>query len=166
MGINTFQNIAETCKLVQLYGPVSFSGAVNSLFVNTTKYAHLSLLVSIGTQAAATTITVTNSTDSAGAGETAIGFDYFLTSQATTQASAADLMGARTTVSASGVATDGATTGVIYAIEIPVISLTPTYSWVRVKFSSPGAAVLGSVVAVLTTARYAGAPANMPTALA
>ena len=165
MGLGAFQNLGETTKLVQMLNPQSFSAAVNSLFANMGNYEHASLLVSIGAQAASTTITVTQSQDASGTGETAIGFDYYKTSQATTQTSGGDLMGARTTATSAGVATDGATAGIIYAIEIPTPALSPGYNYIRVKFSSPGAAALGSVAAVLTTARYAGQPANMPSAL-
>lgn len=166
LGINTFQNLGETTKLVQLLNPQSFSGAVNSLFANLGNYNHATLLVSIGAQAAASTITVTASQDSSGTGETAIPFDYYLTSQATTQTSGGDLMGARASATSAGVATDGATAGVIYSIEVMQANLPAGSPFVRVKFSSPGAAVLGSVVGSFTTGRFVGQPANMPTVLA
>ena len=161
MGLGAFQNLAETVRLVPGLQPQTINGsAVASQFFNMGKYEHLSALVYIGTHGAAMTITVTQSQDSAGTGETAIPFDYY--SPATT---GNDVLGARNTAAASGVATDGATANIIYAIELNAAQLASGYNWVRVKLSAPGVNTLVAVIPALTTARYAGQPANMPSAL-
>ncbi len=161
MGINTFQNLGESARLVPGLGPVDINGGKNSQFFNLNNYEHASVLLAIGTQNVASTITVTQSQDSSGTGETAIGFDYY--PPGTT---GNDVNGARATATSAGVATDGATANIVYCIELQAANLTPGYNWVRVKMSNPGATgVLASILPVLTTARYAGQPANMPSAL-
>lgn len=161
MGIGAFQNLGETARLVPGLGPVDLNGGKNSQFFNMGKYEHASVLLHIGAHAFATTITVTQSQDSLGTGETAIPFDYYI--PATT---GNDVLGARNTATASGVTTDGATANIIYCIELQAMNLTPGYNWVRAKCSSTGTAgTVANILPVLTVGRFLGQPANMPSAL-
>jgi hypothetical protein len=162
MAIGAFQNLAETTRVVNMLQPKNINGAAQtSSAVGLSNFNHASIVIPIGVHSSATTITVEECTDATGAGPVAIPFDYYVSS-----ATGSDVLGARQSATSSGVATDGATANINYVLEIPAVNLAEDHPYLRVKLSSPGANdVYAAVIGVLTTARYSGQPANMPSAL-
>lgn len=131
-------------QVSRAFGPIDINGgAITSDWLSMANYSHLTFLVSIATHGAASTITVANATNNAGGSTADIAFNYRLT--ATTLV---DDFGDVTAVAAAGVATDGATTDIMYAIEIDARELTDGMDFVQVKMSNPGAAMVTSIVGI------------------
>lgn len=116
-------------------------GAKTSDWVSMANHDHVTALVYIGAHGAATTITVNQASDNAGAGSAAMAFSYRKT--ATTLV---DDWGSVTAVSASGVATSGSVVGQIYAVEIDSAELSSGNDFVSISLSNPGASVIASVM--------------------
>jgi hypothetical protein len=134
----------EVNQVSQGLAPVDINGgAVASDWFSMANYDHLTIFVYIGVHGGASTITVANASDNAGTGTADIAFNYRLT--ATTLV---DDFGALTAAAAAGVATDGATTDIIYAVEIDSSELTDGMDFVQLKMSDPAAGTLVSIHAV------------------
>mgnify|MGYP003640437431 FL=1 len=113
------------------------------------KHSHATIILQFGVVGAATTFTLEQATDSSGTSAEAIGFSYY-----SETSSGGDTLSARTTATASGVAT-GTTNNVTYIIELDSEELTDGYTWLRVQLTDPGTATVAGVSAVLSGARYA-----------
>lgn len=120
----------------------------SSKWISVKNYSHITFFVDITTHGAASTITVNKATTSAGAGSTAIAFNYRLTATTDT-----DDFGALTAATVSGVATDGSTVKLQYAVEVDCNELGDTYDFVQLVMSNPGAAYVVGVSAIGSEAR-------------
>lgn len=121
----------------------------SSKWISVKNYSHLTFFVDIATHGAASTITVNKGTSSAGAGSTAIAFNYRKTATADT-----DDFGAITAATSVGIATDGSTLKQQYAIEVDCNELGDTYDFAQVVMSNPGAAMIVGVSCIGSEARY------------
>jgi len=134
------------------------AGAQTSDAFSMANYSHASIIIALGVTGAASTVTVKENTAADGSGATAIAFSYY--GEAT---AGGDTTGARTAATSSGFAT-ATTDGIFYIIELDATELSDGSEWVTVHMSDPGAATFGSIVVVLSGARYAEVEA--PTAIA
>lgn len=134
------------------------AGAQTSDAFSMANYSHASIIIALGVTGAASTVTVKENTAADGSGATAIAFNYY--GEAT---AAGDTTGARTAATSSGFAT-ATTDGIFYIIELDATELSDGSEWVTVHMSDPGAATFGSIIVVLSGARYAEVEA--PTAIA
>ena len=145
--------------LVLGVAPVDIAaGAQTSDAFSMANYSHASIIIALGVTGAASTVTVKENTAADGSGATAIAFSYY--GEAT---AAGDTTGARTAATSSGFAT-ATTDGIFYIIELDATELSDGSEWVTVHMSDPGAATFGSIIVVLSGARYAEVEA--PTAIA
>lgn len=119
-----------------------------SKWISVKNYSHLTFFLDIATHGAASTITVNKGTTSAGAGSTAIAFNYRKTATADT-----DDFGAITAATSAGIATDGATLKQQYAIEVDCNELGDAYDFVQVIASNPGAAMVVALSCIGSEAR-------------
>ena len=134
------------------------AGAQTSDAFSMANYSHASIIIALGVTGAASTVTVKENTAADGSGASAIAFSYY--GEAT---AAGDTTGARTAATSSGFAT-ATTDGIFYIIELDATELSDGSEWVTVHMSDPGAATFGSIIVVLSGARYAEVEA--PTAIA
>ena len=152
-------NLVEGAHLVLCNKPIDANDAAQvGTTVNTKLGDKVLFLVQCGVYGAATTVTVEECTDAAGADNVAIAFNYYLSTTADSSS-----FGARTAATAAGVAIGGATR--MLAIDIDASELSPTKPFVRVKIDDPGVATLTSVVAIIHPVRYASLAANQPSAI-
>jgi hypothetical protein len=118
------------------------------------QWSHATILCLIGASASdAGFITVQKCTSQAAAGATDFAFNYYAEETA-----AGDVLDAAPTRVTAATGIDAAPAGVnniMYVIEIDAAELTPTYLWLRVTFSVPGAANLIAAVAILSGGRDA-----------
>jgi hypothetical protein len=151
-------NVCEQGHVVNILPPVDLNGGKTSDYFSLKDYSHASIILTIGVNAgAASTITVEESDDNAGNDTTPIAFDY-----AKEETAAGDTLGELTSATTDGFATHVSNSSLTYVIEIDDTQLSDGYPYLCVKASSPGASVIGSMVAVLSGSRYAGA--TTPTA--
>jgi hypothetical protein len=146
-------NLAEECHLVNILPPIDVDTASGASCVhfNMANYSHASIIVQTGvTNATAGTLTVENCTAASAGTEAAIAFSYY---EETTDAG--DTLSTRTAATVSGFALSG-NDNCLYVIEIDAAELTAGYSWIQLEWSNPGGSTIGSAVAVLSGARYAG----------
>ena len=134
------------------------AGAQTSDAFKMANYTHATIIIALGVTGAASTVTVKENTAADGSGASAIAFSYY--GEAT---AAGDTTGARTAATSSGFAT-ATTDGIFYIIELDATELSDGSEWVTVHMSDPGAATFGSIIVVLSGARYAEVEA--PTAIA
>ena len=134
------------------------AGAQTSDAFSMANYSHASIIIALGVTGAASTVTVKENTAADGSGATAIAFSYY--GEAT---AAGDTTGARTAATSSGFAT-ATTDGIFYIIELDAPALSDGSERETDDMSAPGAATYGSIVVVLSGARYAEVEA--PTAIA
>jgi len=145
--------------LVPGVAPVDIdAGAQTSDAFTMKNYTHASIIIALGVTGAASTVTVMENTAADGTGATAIAFSYYGEAVA-----AGDTLGARTSATSSGFAT-ATTDGIFYIIELDATELSDGSEWVTVHMSDPGSATFGSIIVVLSGARYAEVEA--PTAIA
>jgi len=134
------------------------AGAQTSDAFTMKNYTHASIIIALGVTGAASTVTVKENTAADGTGATAIAFSYYGEAVA-----GGDTTGARTAATSSGFAT-ATTDGIFYIIELDATELSDGSEWVTVHMSDPGTATFGSIIVVLSGARYAEVEA--PTAIA
>lgn len=144
-------NIAEEGHIVLAQPPIDIDtgGGATCVQFSMENYEHASIIIAQGVNDAVPgTITISECTDSTGAGATDIGFSYYAETTAD-----GDTMGARTTVANTGVALS-ANDNTFYCIELDASELSDGYPYVQVNWSNPGGSTLGTVVVVLSGARF------------
>lgn len=154
-------NIAELGHVVNILPPVDVDTAAGASCVcfSMENYSHVDIIIQTGvTDAVPGTITVEQCTDLAAGTAVAIPFSYYAETTA-----AGDTLGERTTVANTGFALS-ANDNCMYVISIDASQLSDGYPCIQVEWSNPGGSTLGSAVAVLSGARYAGE--CTPTAIA
>jgi len=147
-------NLAETCHFVHLVPPQSDTTGLSSSCFSMENWSHATIICLMGaTNADAGFITVQKCTSSAAAGATDFAFQYYAE-----ETDAGDVLDAAPTRVTAATGIDAAPSGVnniMYIIELDAAELGPTYQWVRVTFSVPGAANLIAAVAILSGGRDA-----------
>ncbi len=150
-------NLSEQAKIVPLTPPQSYSGAAkNSAVFSLKNYSHATILVYLGaTDADAGNLKLQECDDFVPSNTTDIPFFYYKEETA-----GGDTLSGRQELTQANAATgvDLAPAGVdnvLYAIEIDAADLTPGTDKLRVQLTTPGGAQLGTVMAILTGARYA-----------
>jgi hypothetical protein len=148
--------LSESVKFVTGIAPVAnaFAGTAYTDIVSMANYEKALFLLQKGVGATGTaTITLEACSDNTGAGATAIPFRYRRNNAA---GSPIDAMGAFTNATASGFVTTAGSNDQ-YAIEVTNSELLEGKPWLRLK-SVEGvvSAVAGSVLIILSGARYAG----------
>lgn len=153
-------NIAEQCHVVNILPPQDVSAGVSSDVFSMKNYAHATIIVTAGsTNADAGNITVENCDDFTPTTHTEIDFSYYAETTA-----GGDTLGARTAAAAAtGIDVSG-NDNITYVIEIDASELAEDKDKLRLSWSVCGGATLGSVVAILSGARYA--EDQSPTAIA
>lgn len=143
--------LAEHFHVVNALPPLDFNGSArNTKVISMARHGHVSFVVSLGAVSAATTVKAQACDDFTPSSTTDIPFAIY--KMETTDG---DVLGPRTAVAATGVALT-TNNNTQYVIEIDAAELPEGKPFVRLNFSDPSAGCLGSVVAVLTGARYAG----------
>jgi|TARA_Y100000310_G_scaffold309531_1_gene353714 hypothetical protein len=151
--------IAEDCHVVNALPPLDIdASAQNSDVWSMAKYAHASIIVQLGVTGATAVITVEECDDFTPSNSTAIAFASY--SEVTANG---DTLGARAQTSSAGLTTS-ANNGVFYVLEVDASQLSDGFPCMRVALTDPGAATFGSIVVILSGARYAGQ--DSPTAIA
>jgi hypothetical protein len=144
-------NLAEQCHIVHILPPQSFDAAISSDVFSMENYAHCTIIVQAGaTNADAGNITIEECDDLNPTTDTAIVFDYYAETT-----DSGDTLGAKTTATVAGIDVS-ANDNITYVIEIDASQLTDGYPCLQLEWSIPGGATLGSAVAILSGARYAG----------
>ncbi len=116
-------------------------------------HAHASIIVQLGATAAApTSILVYASTASTSGTRTAIGFSYYAQ---TTAGASHDVLGARTTVAATGITSVTANDNTFYVIEVDGAELPDGSPYLQVDVTCPASSILVSSVAILSGSRDA-----------
>jgi hypothetical protein len=144
-------NLAEQCHIVNILSPQDVDNGKTSDIFSMANYAHATILVTCGsTHSDAGNITIEECDDLDGTNDTAIGFSYYKEETA-----GGDTLSAKQTATAAGIDVS-ASDNTIYVIEIDASQLSAGYPCLCLKWSDPGGATLGSAVAILSGARYAG----------
>ncbi len=151
--------IAEDCHVVNALPPIDIDDAAqNSDVWSMAKYAHASIIIQLGVTGATAVITVEECDDFTPSNSTAIAFASYSETTA-----AGDTLGARAETSSAGLTTSG-NDGVFYVLEVDASQLSDGFPALRVALTDPGAATFGSIVVILSGARYA--ERESPTAIA
>jgi hypothetical protein len=152
--------IAEECHVVNILPPVDQAGGKSSDIFYMGNYAHATIIVQAGsTNADAGNVTVEACNDfAASVAHTEIVFDYYAEETA-----AGDTLGARTEATTAGIDVSG-NDSIMYVIEIDAAELPAGKPYLRISWSAPGGATIGSAVAILSGSRYA--MEQSPTAIA
>jgi hypothetical protein len=151
--------LAEAGHVVQILPPQNISGGKTGQAFSMKTYQHASILVMIGAQAAAfTKILVNQCTDAAGSNAAAIPFALYAQETAD-----ADVLGARQQITAAGKTPSG-NADIFYVIELDGSELSDGFPYVQVELTNGANADYGTIVAVLSGARFA--EAQSPTAIA
>ena len=141
--------VADGGHWVNAIPPVDLNGGVvNSDVWSMGKYAHASILLTLGVTGAAVTVTLEECDDFVPTNTTAIAFSRYVEETA-----AGDTLGAKTATAAAGFATS-TNNSIMYAIEIDAAELTDGRPNLRVVLSDPAAATLAAVLVYLSGARY------------
>lgn len=141
--------LAEQGHFVNVLPPQDAAGGVTGDRFKMENYGHATIYISIGSSAAAPTITLNEATAATSGSTTAIAFDYYAETT-----SAGDTLGARTAATTSGITASG-NDNIMYVIEIDARALTDGYPWLELVVTQDSAdSCLVSAVAILTGGRY------------
>jgi hypothetical protein len=152
-------NIAEMGHIVNILPPIDITGGKNGDVFDMKNYAHATIIIQVGVSAAAFTKIILNEcTSLAAANATAIAHSVYKEETAL-----GDTLGARTAVAAAGT-TPSANDNIFYVIELDASELSDGYNFVELSLTNSANSVIGSAVAILSGARYAGD--QSPTAIA
>lgn len=143
-------NLAETAHFVNALPPVDINGGKTSDVFSMKGHKHATLVIQLGVTGAATTLTVEACDDFTPSNFTAIPFAIYKEETAL-----GDTLGPRTAVAAAGVALS-TNDGVFYVVEVDADELPADRPNLRAVLSNPGVATFGSVLAILSGARYGG----------
>lgn len=153
-------NLAEEAHVVNALPPVDLNGGKNTDVWDMKNYAKATIIVQVGVSAGAVptmkvqacdNFTPSNPVDRA--------FDYYAETT-----SDGDTLATKASATSSGLALS-TNNNIFYVIEFDARELGDGYSKMRLTFSDPSASVIGSVVAVLSGARFAGDPATHGSAI-
>jgi hypothetical protein len=149
--------IPEQGHIVNILPPIDVTGGVNSDVFSMRHAGHVDIIISMGVQALASTITVEECDNFTPSNHTAIAFDYYYE-----DTSNGDTLSDRTAATSAGISstTDN---NIFKVISIDASQLTDGYPCLRVCFSDPGGSAIISAVAVLSGQRYQ--EENTPTAI-
>ena len=139
-------NLAEEGHIVHVYPSADPAGVVAGDVFSMENAGHVTIMILKGAGSAAT-VTIEECTGFGGAGNTAIGFDYYLESSA-----AGDTLATKATAGTGGVAF-GAISGVMMIIELDASQLSDGSGFVLVNMDSVGASQV-CIAAVLSGWRY------------
>jgi hypothetical protein len=143
--------IAEEGHVINALAPISLAASPTSDYWNMEGYSHASIIIQLGAAVQVEQITVYQSEDSAGTGEDAIVFKYY--SEVTADG---DVLDRQTDSAVAGFATASAgTANTMHVIEVDAAELAEGHPFMCVKVAGAGGAQLGSIVVVLSGARYA-----------
>lgn len=143
--------IAEECHVVNILPPQDVAAGVSSDVFSMKNFTHCTIIVQAGsTDADAGNVTVEQCDDFTPSNHPDLAaFSYYAETTA-----AGDTLGARTSAALIDVS---ANNNITYVIEIDAAELTVgTYDKLRISWSACGGATVGSAVAILSGARYAG----------
>ena len=142
-------NIAETCHVVPIIEPLGSAAATkNSLVWSMENYAHVSIILQVGTQAGSFTAILYECDDHTPTNATAIATHVYKEETAST-----DVLGARATMAAAGLAT-AETSNIFYVIEHDASELTDGYPCMQLRLSALDNTTYVSAVAILSGPRY------------
>jgi hypothetical protein len=142
-------HVAEQGHVVNIIPPQDINGAgANSDVFSMAGYAHASIVLTLGTTGAASTVTLLECDDFVPSNTTAIGFDYYAETTA-----AGDTLGSKTTATASGFATS-TNDNITYVIEVNADELSDGYPCLQLSMTDPTAATVVSAVAILSGGRH------------
>lgn len=145
-------HVSEDGHVVNILPPIDLNGGKTSDYFSLKNYSHASVIVTIGVNAGAgSVITIEQSDDNVGSHTTPIAFKY-----AAEESPAGDTLTALIDATSTGFETHASASSIAYVCEIDAADLTDQYPYCVVKFSNPGASVIGSAIAVLSGSRYAG----------
>lgn len=164
-------NIAESGHVVQVLPPVSISGGKTGQRFSMANYDHASILIMIGVMAATapSAILVKGCTAVTGGTATAIPFRYYKSRGGGTSI---DQTSPAVVATASGITAFDVASSEFIVIEIDSAELdtlgdasnTTDYPYVEVSVTDTGNTTIMSIVAILSSARYAGQGTSSPTA--
>lgn len=144
-------NVAEQLHVVNILPPQDVAAGVSSDVFSMENYSHATIIVQAGaTNADAGNITIEECDDLTPTNDTAIVFDYYAEETA-----AGDTLGAKNTATVAGIDVS-ANDNMTYVIEIDAAQLKAGFPCLELKWSACGGATLGSAIAILSGARYAG----------
>jgi hypothetical protein len=144
-------NFAETGHLVNCIPPIDIdtAGATTGVTINMGTYSHVTFICTTGvTDAVPGTITLQEVATVAGVG-VAIPFTYYMEDTAL-----GDVLSARNIIAGVGGVALSANDNTIYVFEVDASQLTNGFPYIEFNWSNPGGSTFGSVVAVLSGARY------------
>lgn len=143
--------MAQQGHFVNALPPIDVSGGATSDRWSMAKHSHASIVVAVGVSAAAlSSIVLQASTDAAGNGAEAIGFDYFEETTA-----AGDTLSAKKTATATGITSPSANDNIFYVLEVEADQLPEGKPFLAVVLNNAsGNSVVAAVGAVLSGARY------------
>ena len=149
----------EDGQIVTLYYPLdidTLAGADSPVIVLMENYTHATIIYSIGVNPlAAGVVTIESVDDTTPTTATEIAFDYYRYETSQILANA-DVPGARTTAgAAAGIIPVAGGVPQMYVIELNDTQLVSGDIGFRMCIADPGAASVGSAVAILSGARYA-----------
>lgn len=142
-------NLAETMHFVNAVAPVDVNSGVSSDVWSMKNHSHATIIIQLGVTGGATTLTIESADDFTPSNTTALAFAIYKEETAS-----GDTLGARTAVTTSGVALS-TNDGVFYVVEVDAPELTAGEPNMRAVLSDPSGATFGSVLAILSGARYA-----------
>jgi len=144
--------IAEQFHVVNILPPQDVAAGVSSDVFSMKNYSHATIIVTAGsTNADAGNVTIEECDDFTPTNDTAIPFAYYAETTA-----AGDTLGARTAAAANTGIDVSANDNITYVIEIDASELSDGFPNLILKWSACGGATLGSAIAILSGARYAG----------
>jgi hypothetical protein len=143
-------NIAEGCHVINALPPVSTNAGKTSAYWSMKNYSHASIILTYGAAVAVNQVLVYESATAIGGGEHAITFKYY--SETTAAGDVLDYVGVAT---AAGFATASAgTASTMHVIEVDASELSEDHPFMCVKLTVAAADQLGSIVVILSGARY------------
>lgn len=140
---------AEEGHVVNIIPPQDINGSgVDSDVFSMKGYAHASIVLTLGTTGAASTVTVAECDDFTPSNSTDIAFGYFAETTA-----GGDTLGSKTSATASGFATS-TNDNITYVIEIDAAELSSGYPCLQVSMTDPTSSTIVSAVAILSGGRH------------
>jgi hypothetical protein len=141
---------AQQGHIVPVIYPANITGGGTGVAFSMKTYAHASIVIVLGAQAAAETKILVNAcTAQNGTGATAIPYDLY-----TCETTATDVLSARTPQLAAGYTPSG-TASIMYVIELDAAQLPQGSPYVQLQITNGANADFCSAIAILSDARYA-----------
>lgn len=145
-------NVAEMGHVVNVTPPVDITGGATTRAFSMKNWSHATIIIQIGASASAPTSIILNaSAASDGSNPVALPFSYY---SQTTAGAANDVLSTRTDVAATGITSVSANDGIFYVIEVDATELPEGYTFLDIAIAAPAAAIIASVVAILSGGRY------------